>query len=585
MMTDNMIPEDILLEVQKPARYIGQEWNVSRKDFDKAGIKFALCFPDLYEVAMSNLGIRILYGLLNQQEDVVCERFFSVATDFEALIRSGKTEFLSLESRKRLREFDIIGISLASELSYTNVLNILDLGGIPLKAALRDKNYPLIIGGGPCVLNPEPMHEFFDLFVIGEAEEVILEITEIYRKYKSTQIDKQELLLKLAQMEGIYVPSLYEVNYSSDGTLQEFKPKEEVPVKIRKRIVRDFDSSFFPVDWLVPYIQTVHDRIILEIMRGCPNRCRFCQARSGYYPFRVRNVEKNLHLATEAYKRTGYEEISLCGLSVSDYPYLEELLRKLVDLFKEKAVSLSLPSVKPKTVLGPVSSLIATIKKTGLTLAPEAGSERLRQVLAKDFDEQDFFKTLEQAYASGYQRVKLYFMIGLPKEEERDLEDIVELAARVCELRRKIKKIPAYVNISVNTLIPKPHTPLQWLAMEEGARVRYKQGFLRNKTRNKRLIWNFHNPEMSFLEGVLSRGDRRLSDVIFSAFQKGARFDAWSQYFVFGLWGQAFKESGVDPNLFLQEKPRGQILPWDFIDVGVSKQYLMQEFNKTIAIK
>jgi radical SAM family uncharacterized protein len=578
--------EDILLQVQKPARYIGQEWNVSRKDFEKAAIKFALCFPDLYEVGMSNLGMRIIYGILNSIPDVVCERFFSCGVDLEQILRTQNKEIRSLESQKRLRDFDIIGFSLGSELDYTNVLNILDLGNIPLKAASRDESFPLVISGGPNTLNPEPMHEFFDFFVIGEAEEAIVEIMDIYRKNKSSRMNKQDLLLRFSQVKGVYVPSLYEVKYSPEGTLQEFRPKiKNIPAKIHKRIVKDLDTSFFPQEWLIPYIQIIHDRITLEIMRGCPNQCRFCQARSGYFPFRFRSVENILNLASETYARTGYEEIALCGLSVSDYIRIEELLMKLMDLFKEKAVSISLPSVKPKTMLGFLSSLIATVKKTGLTFAPEAGSQRLRTIIAKDFDEQDFFKTLQEAYTSGYQHVKLYFMIGLPFEEQKDLESIVDFSLRVSELRRKTTKIPAYVNISINTLIPKPHTPMQWLRMEDIDNIKYKQGFLKNKIRNKRLAWAFHNPYMSLLEGVLSRGDRRLSQVIFYAFNKGARFDAWSNYFSFDKWSEAFKESAIDPHFYLKEKHQDEILPWDFIDIGISKEYLIQEFNKTIAIK
>lgn len=583
--TLTMLNDDILLGVQKPARYIGQEWNVSRKEFDKAGVKFALCFPDLYEVGMSNLGIRIIYGLLNRIPDVVCERFFSVGTDLEQVLRSQNKEIFSLESKKSLRDFDLIGFSLGSELDYTNVLNILDLGKIPLEASQRDGNYPLVIGGGPCTLNPEPMHAFFDLFVIGEAEEVIVEIIDILRKSKSSSINKQDLLLRLSQVEGVYVPSLYEVKYTSEGLLQEFKPKiKEAPSKVKKRIIQDLDSSYFPTDWLVPYIQVIHDRMTLEIARGCPNRCRFCQARSGYYPFRARSVKKVLDLSRETYERTGYEEISLCGLSVSDYLSIGELSRSLIDMFKDRAVSVSLPSVKPKTMLGDISSLIATIKKTGLTFAPEAGSSRLRQSIAKDFDEQGFFKTLEEAYASGYQRVKLYFMIGLPGEEEKDLESIIDLAMQVSELRRKIKKIPAYVNISVNTLIPKPHTPLQWMGMEKEEGIRVKQGFLKNRARNRRLAWSFHDPRMSLLEGVLARGDRRLSLVIRRAFEKGSRFDAWSNFFAPDLWKQSFEECAIDPDFYLREKPAGALLPWDFIDAGISKEHLSTEFNKAMGL-
>lgn len=577
--------EDTLLQVQKPARYIGGEWNVSKKDFDKAGIKFALCFPDLYEVGMSNLGLRIIYAILNNLADVSCERFFSPGTDLEKVLRNNQKEIFSLESKRRLKEFDIIGFSLAYELGYTNVLNILDLGGIPFKSSSRDHNYPLIIGGGPCALNPEPMHEFFDLFIIGEAEEAILEIVDTYRKlkdeFKASKIVKQDLLIELSRIEGVYVSSLYEVKYDAIGKIEYFKPKiNGLPARIKKRVVRDLDSAYFPANWLLPYIQIVHDRITLEIMRGCPNKCRFCQARQQYFPFRPRNIDNLLNLACESYKRTGYEEISLMGLSVSDYQNIEELLKRLIDLFKEKAVSVSLPSIKPKTMVGDMSSLIATIKKTGLTFAPEAATERLRNILGKDFDIPDFSKAVEQAYLCGYQHIKLYFMIGLPSEEEKDLDGIVEFAQGVSELRQNIAKRPAQVNISINTLIPKPHTPFQWLAMEDLESVKYKQNYLRKKIGNKRrLKLSFHNRYMSFLEGVFSRGDRRLSQVILSAFQKGARFDAWDDYFRFDVWLDAFKDCNINPNFYLQKRVADEFLPWDFLDIGIPKEILLREFN------
>ena len=571
--------------MQKPARYIGGEWNVSKKDFDKAGIKFALCFPDLYEVGMSNLGLRIIYAILNNLADVSCERFFSPGTDLEKVLRNNQKEIFSLESKRRLKEFDIIGFSLAYELGYTNVLNILDLGGIPFKSSSRDHNYPLIIGGGPCALNPEPMHEFFDLFIIGEAEEAILEIVDTYRKlkdeFKASKIVKQDLLIELSRIEGVYVSSLYEVKYDAIGKIEYFKPKiNGLPARIKKRVVRDLDSAYFPANWLLPYIQIVHDRITLEIMRGCPNKCRFCQARQQYFPFRPRNIDNLLNLACESYKRTGYEEISLMGLSVSDYQNIEELLKRLIDLFKEKAVSVSLPSIKPKTMVGDMSSLIATIKKTGLTFAPEAATERLRNILGKDFDIPDFSKAVEQAYLCGYQHIKLYFMIGLPSEEEKDLDGIVEFAQGVSELRQNIAKRPAQVNISINTLIPKPHTPFQWLAMEDLESVKYKQNYLRKKIGNKRrLKLSFHNRYMSFLEGVFSRGDRRLSQVILSAFQKGARFDAWDDYFRFDVWLDAFKDCNINPNFYLQKRVADEFLPWDFLDIGIPKEILLREFN------
>lgn len=582
--------EDILLDIKRPAQYIGNEWNVAVKDFDKAAVKFALSFPDLYEIGMSNLGLRIIYGLLNSIADVTCERFFAVDSDLEKILRLKGREILSLESQKSLSEFDLAGFSLGSELDYTNVLNILDLARLPLKASQRDERYPLIIGGGPCVLNPEPMHDFFDFFVIGEAEDLILEIVDTYRRYKSAykskEMDKKELLSILSKLEGVYVPSFYDLAYDHEGKIKEFNPNtDSAPPKIKKRYVKDLNLSYYPKDWIVPNVQIIHDRITLEIMRGCPNRCRFCQARPQYFPLRYRQVEASLSLADGIYKCTGYEELSLSGLSVSDYPYIEELLRKLINLFKPKGVSLSLPSIKAKSIVGNISSLIAKFKKTGLTFAPEAGSDKLRDLLAKDFNSEEFFKALKDAYASGYQHVKLYFMIGIPQERDDDLDAIIDFSSKVSKLKKEAGSSPAGVNISINNLIPKPHTALQWASMEGLKSIEYKQAYLRNSAKkDKRLKINFHNLKMSFLEGVLSRGDRRLSEVIIKAFKKGAKFDAWSIYFNFSLWEEAFKESGIDPEFYLREKSINELLPWDFIDTGIDKKVLADEFNKSIVI-
>ena len=578
--------EDILLQVNKPGRYIGNEWNSPKKDFDRAGLKFALCFPDLYEIGMSNLGLRIIYGMINSLPGVACERFFSPASDMEKVLQDNNMEIFSLESKRPLKEFDIIGFSLSYELCYTNVLSMLAQGKIPLQASLRDSSHPLVIGGGPCVMNPEPMHEFFDLFVIGEAEDVLLEVLDVYTKlkdkFKNSQITKHDLLVILSGIEGVYAPSLYEVAYEPSGRIKEFKPSQDgVPAKIRKRFVKDLDKAYFPLDWLMPYIEIVHDRITLEIMRGCPNRCSFCQARSQYFPFRQRNVDNVLNLAFSAYKNTGYEDISLCGLSVSDHSGMEGLLKTLVDYFKEKAVSVSLPSIKPKVMVGELSSLIATIKKTGLTFAPEAATEKLRKALNKDFDTGEFFQAIERAYLSGYQHIKLYFMIGLPFEEDADLDGIIDFANDVSRARVKTGKPPAQVNLSVNTLIPKPHTSFQWLKMQDFEGVKYKQDYLKKKINNKRLKISFHNRSTSILEGVLSRGDRRLSRVILAAFNKGARFDAWDSHFVFERWQEAFSECGIDYNYYLGEKSKDEILPWDFLDVGISKDSLRVEFDKT----
>ena len=582
------MPGDILLEANKPGRYIGREWNVPDKDFAGSKVRFALAFPDLYEVGMSNLGIRILYGILNGIPGVSCERVFSAGEDFEKVLRANGREIFSLETKSRLRDFDLLGFSLGSELDYTNVLNMLDLGSLPLKAGERDNTYPLVVGGGPCALNPEPMHDFFDIFVIGEAEELLPELVDLYGRHKDEfrkgRMKKEDLLILFSGIEGVYVPSLYNVEYSDSGWIEKFLPlKDGVPAVVRKRIVKDLDKAVFPLEWLVPYIQIIHDRITVEVMRGCPNRCRFCQARSQYFPLRLRSLSNIELLAQELYKRTGYEELSLCGLSVGDYPRVEELLTHLMELFRDKAVSVSLPSLKARLMLGRLSSLIASVKKTGLTFAPEAGSARLRDMLAKDFKEDEFFAALEEAYRSGYRRVKLYFMIGLPYETDSDLDAIIELSVRVSQLRKKATgRGPAEVSVSINTLIPKPHTPLQWFGMEPCASIDRKQRYLKDKAKNSRLEISFHNSKMSFLEGVLSRGDRRLAQVILNAHKKGARFDAWSQSFSYDLWASAFQDAGIDPDAYLSQIDSGKTLAWDFIDTGIDKKYYIAEFSKII---
>ena len=583
------ITEDILLKVHKPSQYIGSEWNVLKRDFDSSSVRIGLGFADLYEVGMSNLGLRILYGILNDLPGVCCERFFAPEPDMDAVLREQKIPLFSLESQKGLGEFDIIGFSLGSELNYTNVLNILDLAGLPLEAVNRGKGHPLVIGGGPSVLNPEPLHEFFDLFIIGEAEEVIAEFIGAYRgfkdDFKSGKLGKEELLLRLSRIPGIYAPSLYEDIYDNNGNFLKLQPKHaQAPARIQKRFIKDFSSAYFPVEWLVPYSQTIHDRFTLELMRGCPNHCRFCQARSQYFPLRFRESGQILKLAQCAYESTGYEEFSLSGLSVSDYPELGKLVDQLSGAFKGRSVGLSLPSLKAKSLLGNVSGVIAKTKKTGLTFAPEAGSERLRQALAKDFSEDDFFKAIEEAYQAGYQHLKLYFLIGLPNEKDEDLDAIIDFSRRASELRRKVCGQAALINISVNGLIPKPHTALQWLPMQSMEALKQKEDYLRDHNRNRRLHFSFHNRQMGYLEGVLSRGDRRLSRVIKNVYKKGARFDAWSDHFSLGLWLEAFKEENINPDTYLQGIPVDRPLPWDFLDLGIDKDIMVSEFNKSVAI-
>jgi len=581
--------EDLLLNVHRPAQYLGNEWNVSKKNFNDCAISFALGFADLYEVGMSNLGLRIIYGILNNIPDVVCERFFAPEIDMENSLKNANRRFFSLESNRELNNFDILGFSIGSELNYTNLLNILDLAGLPLESSLRNHGYPLVIAGGPTAFNPEPIAEFIDLFIIGEAEETIIEFINLFRKYKndykSGNLSKENLLIELSKIEGVYAPSLYKVDYNGNGQLINFSPKfKTIPKIIKKCFVKDFDAAYFPSDWIVPYVTTIHDRPALEIMRGCPNRCRFCQARSQYYPFRIRSKENITSLAALICASSGYEELSLAGLSVSDYPDLENLVSDLTNNFKSQSVNLSLPSLKARALLGNVSTLIAKIKKTSLTFAPEAATQRMRQVLGKDFSQDEFNQAVIQAYQAGYQHLKLYFLIGLPGEKQEDLDGIINFAKEASELKRKVNGSPAQINISINPLIPKPFTALQWLKMEGISSIKEKQDYLRSHCKNRRIKFSFHNFQMGFLEGVLCRGDRKLSKVILAAYKKGARFDAWSNKFSFIKWQEAFSEQGIDAQAYLDEKPTTAVLPWDFIDTGISKEDLLNELNKSIAM-
>ncbi|MFA6384519.1 MAG: TIGR03960 family B12-binding radical SAM protein, partial [Candidatus Omnitrophota bacterium] len=505
-----MLNDEFLLGVRKPARYIGGEWNVSKKEFDSCAVRFALCFPDMYEVGMSNLGIRIIYSVLNTIPDVCCERVFVPDIDMGKALRDAGARLFSLESQKDVRAFDILGFSLGYELSYTNVLSVLDYAGIPFEAVSRGKDHPLVIAGGPAVMNPEPMHEFIDLFVIGEAEEAMVELTSVYRNYKedylSGRMQKADLLLALCKIEGVYVPSFYDVVYHDDGTVKSYTPNRAgVPATVKKRVLPDLNALPLPRDWIVPYIQIIHDRLTIEVSRGCPNHCRFCQARSCYYPVRYRKPERVLGAARDYYRQTGYDEISLAGLSVSDYPDLPGLMAQMVAAFKDDGVSISLPSVKPKTFLGGMSCLIATVKKTGLTFAPEAATDRLRELIGKDFNEEEFFRMLDEVYRAGYQHVKLYFMVGLPQETEADIEAIADFSRRVSSARKAAAGSSAAVNVSINTVIPKPHTPFQWAKMLSMEQMQDAQRLLISKINSRKIKMSFHDRSMNFLEGVFSR--------------------------------------------------------------------------------
>ncbi|MFC1621009.1 TIGR03960 family B12-binding radical SAM protein [Candidatus Omnitrophota bacterium] len=519
----------------KPGRYINKEWNSVHKDWSDSLLKVALCFPDIYEIGMSHLGIRIIYGLLNSRKDILCERVFAPWVDMEQKMRAEGGMLLSLESRKPLKDFDIVGFSLQYEMSFVDVLNVLDLGQIPLCSADRGDEHPLVIAGGPCAFNPEPMADFIDAFVIGEGEEVVLEITDVIRDTGYGIRDTRDTVLKrLSMIKGVYVPRV---------------PSPESRDPINKRIIKDLDAAYFPTNPIVPYLQIVHDRISLEIMRGCPHRCKFCQACKIFHPLRIRSVKRILEIAEESIKSTGYEEISLLSLSSGDYPYLEELIGKLSERFKPQGVKISLPSLRVKSF--DTGRAAGIVKRTGLTFAPEAGSDRLRELLNKDIENKDIIERSAIALKSGWKKVKLYFMIGLPGEREEDLDAIIELASN-------IKR----VSLSISPFIPKSHSEFEREGMEDMEVLENKREYLRSKTK---IRMDFHDLRMSRIEAILSRGDRKTGQAIKMVRQKGARLQAWTEHFNYDLWLQCFKECGIDPDDYLVKTAASESLPWDFI--------------------
>ncbi len=562
---------ELLLQVQKPARYIGGEWNAVKKEWTSDKVKVLLAFPEVYEVGMSYLGLKILYGILNKRDDCLCERVFSPWPDFEEILRKNKISIFSLESKRTIKEFDIIGFSLAYELNYTNVLNLLDLGGIPIRSSERGDADPLIIAGGPASYNPEPMAEFIDAFIIGDGEEVVCELVDIYKTARGTSYDSRKSLLReLAKIPGVYVPSFYEVEYNEDGTIKSFRPREEeVPGKIKKRVIKDLDNSFYPTNQIVPYIQIVHDRIMLEIMRGCSHACKFCQAGTTYRPRRERDIVKVVELARESYSKTGYEEISLLSLSSGDHSHIKEIIGELNEVFKDKAVSISVPSLRIEEALSKLPALISQVKKTGLTFAPEAGSECLRKVINKNIDIEKLLNALRESFKSGWRKVKLYFMIGLPTEKDGDLISMAQLLYKISNLRREIDERRAYVTASINAFVPRPHTPFQWEAMEGLDELSRKRDILTKFVRTKMIKLDFHSFHMGYLEAVLARGDRRLSGVIYEAWKSGARFDGWKDFFNFNLWCAAFEKFKLTPSFYASRvRDHGEILPWNFIEIG-----------------
>lgn len=579
--------DDIIASVIKPTRYLGNEWNSIHKDLKDVEIRIALAFPDVYEVGMSHLGIKILYHLLNQQKGVYAERVFAPWVDMEKRMKENKIPLFSLETHSPIKEFDFIGFTLQYELSYTNIINMLDMSGIPLYSSERTEEHPFVIAGGPCAFNPEPLAEFIDFFVIGEGEEVILEIIEIYKEWKKNGGTRNDFLKKMTSIKGIYIPGFYEVEYNSEKTIEKVRPKiKEAPRKITKRIIKDFEDVFYPTRFIVPYMDIVHDRAALEIFRGCTRGCRFCQAGMIYRPVREKSVERLSDLANEIVNSTGFEELSLVSLSTSDYPFLQELVEKLTDRFRGMGVNLSLPSLRVDSFSLKLAEELQTVRKSGLTFAPEAGSQRLRDVINKGVTENDLKESLTAAFEAGWKTVKLYFMIGLPTETEADLEGIASLAEKVVFLYRKVNngsKKGLKVTVSTSSFVPKPFTPFQWEAQNPLNQLKAKQKYLKDRIKDRAVRYNWHEATASHLEAVFARGDRRLCKVLVKAWEKGCKFDGWSEHFKFDKWMEAFRECNVDPEFYANRKREyDEVLPWDHIDAGIDKNFLIREHKKAL---
>lgn len=583
--------DDILYLVEKPARYIGGEINsVVKTDLDHK-IRIGFGFPDVYEVAMSHIGMHILYGLQNTVEDVYCERVFAPWTDMEMHMRDNNIELFTLETKSPIKTLDLLSFTLQYELSYTNVLNMLDLGGIPLRSKDRTEEDPIIFAGGPCAYNPEPVADIFDLFVMGEGEEVNLELLDLYRNHKQGNYSRMSFLEAAASIEGIYVPAFYDATYNEDGTLATFTPKKDnIPARVKKRIIDDMDQVYYPEEVLVPFIDIVHDRAVLEIFRGCTAGCRFCQAGMIYRPIREKSVERLLESAKNMLASSGYDEVALSSLSTLDYSEIEKLIYTMIEKHEENKVGISLPSLRLDTFSVEVLQEIQKVRKTGLTFAPEAGTQRLRDVINKGVTEANIFTTLESVFTEGWNRVKLYFMMGLPTETYEDLDGINEIGNRTTHLYKTIKsdkkKGGVTVTISVACFVPKPFTPFQWQKQDTLDGFIEKQKYLRAIINNKKVKFNYHEAQSSFLEAVFARGDRRLNDVLIKAFELGCKFDGWQEYFDYDKWMEAFKATGVDPEFYTsRERTVDELFPWDFIDVGVTKKFLWREWENALAEK
>ena len=582
----NRISDNILCRVEKPTRYVGGELNQVIKNPEEVDIRFAFCFPDVYEVGMSHLGTRILYHTINERKDTYCERVFAPWPDMEEEMRKNNVSLYALETKDSLDKFDILGFTLQYEMSYTNILNMLDMSGITLRASERGEDEPIVMAGGPCAYNPEPLYDVVDFFELGEGEEMMNDVLDVYKKYKGKG-KKKEFLREISKIRGIYVPSLYNVTYNEDGTIKEFKPKyDDVPQVVKKRIINNFDKVDFPIeDMIVPYTEVVHDRIVLETARGCTNGCRFCQAGMIYRPVREKTRETLLEQARQLVKTTGYQEISLASLSICDHSDIEGLIHGLMEEHSGNKVGISLPSIRVDAFSVDLIKEIQKVRKTGLTFAPEAGSQRMRDVINKGLTEERILEATKSAFENGWSTIKLYFIIGLPYEKIEDCEAIGELAEKMVEkyyeIPKNVRKKGLRITVSTSILVPKPFTPFQWAPMERMEEVTEKIKAVKGSIKSRAITYNYHAQKTSYMEAVFARGDRKLCDVLIKAFEKGCRFDGWSEYFNFDAWLEALAECNVDGDFYAyRERSYDEILPWDFIDIGVNRSYLVNENEK-----
>ena len=583
----NRITDDILCKVEKPSRYVGGELNQVIKNPEDVNIRFAFCFPDVYEVGMSHLGTRILYHTINERKDTYCERVFTPWPDMEALMRENDIKLFSLETKTSLDKFDMLGFTLQYEMSYTNILNMLDMSGITIRSSERGEDEPIIMAGGPCAYNPEPLYDIVDFFEIGEGEEMMNDVLEVYARHKANgKVNKKEFLREISKIGGIYVPSLYDVTYNDDGTIKEFKPKyEDVPAKVKKRIVNDFDSVAFPDEMIVPYTEIVHDRVVLETARGCTNGCRFCQAGMIYRPVREKTTNTLLEQARKALKATGYNEVSLASLSICDYSNIQNLISSLILEHEGDKVGIALPSIRVDAFSVDLIKEIQKVRKTGLTFAPEAGSQRKRDIINKGLTEERILEAAKSAFESGWSTIKLYFILGLPYETTEDAAGIGELAEKMADvyfgIPKNVRNKGLKITVSTSILVPKPFTPFQWAPMARPEIVDERIKAVRGAIKSRSIVYNYHEQETSFMEAVFARGDRRTCDVLMKAFEKGAKFDGWSEYFNMDIWNEAMSECNLDPDFYVyRDRSYEEILPWDFIDIGVNRKYLERENEK-----